>query len=75
MRTAKVKTKSLFDKNRLICPVCGNPFDENENTCYMINKNYTCSWKCFSDYVKSHQKDCNEQEKPKRGRPRKNATE
>lgn len=75
MRTKKVKTRGLFDKQYLTCPVCGETFEQTEETCYMINKNYTCSWKCFSNYVKEHQKPKDEQEKPKRGRPKKNVND
>lgn len=36
----------------LICPVCGKEFKPNDDTKYIINGGYTCSWKCFLDEAK-----------------------
>lgn len=46
----------------LICPVCGKHFKATEDTRCLINGNYTCDWKCFSDYYNKH---ANEEKKQK----------
>lgn len=33
--------------NTLICPVCGKRFLPNDDSKYLIGKEYTCSWDCF----------------------------
>ena len=38
--------------NTLICPVCGKRFLPNDDSKYLIGKEYTCSWDCFLDKVK-----------------------
>lgn len=39
----------------LICPVCGKEFQKDGNTKFTINREYTCSWKCFRDEVNRHE--------------------
>ena len=39
------------------CPVCHKMFNMCDDSKYLINNEYTCSWKCFLDYVKAHPKD------------------
>jgi hypothetical protein len=39
--------KSVYPQGWLICPVCGNGFEANEDTRYIIAGGYTCDWKCF----------------------------
>ena len=75
VKLTRIKKQKEIKKAVNVCPVCHAEFEQDENTCYMINKKYTCSWKCFSNYVKEHQKSKDSQDKPKRGRPRKNVTE
>lgn len=31
----------------LNCSVCGKEFPVDDDTCYICNGGYTCSWKCF----------------------------
>jgi uncharacterized C2H2 Zn-finger protein len=31
----------------LLCPICGKLFKVTDNTKYIMNGEYTCSWKCF----------------------------
>ena len=38
--------------NTLICPVCGKRFLPNNDSKYLIGKEYTCSWDCFLNKVK-----------------------
>ena len=38
--------------NTLICPVCGKRFLPNDDSKYLIGKEYTCSWDCFLKKVK-----------------------
>ena len=38
--------------NTLICPVCGKRFLPNDDSKYLIGKEYTCSWDCFLNKVK-----------------------
>lgn len=38
--------------NTLICPVCGKRFLLNDDSKYLIGKEYTCSWDCFLNKVK-----------------------
>ena len=38
--------------NTLICPVCGKRFLPNDDSKYLIGKEYTCSWDCFLSKVK-----------------------
>ena len=38
------------------CPVCHKIFDMADDSKYLINNKYTCSWECFSSYVKTHPK-------------------
>lgn len=45
------------------CPVCHKTFKITEEHKYIINKDFTCSWKCFHDYVFSHTKDKNKNKK------------
>ena len=58
------------------CPVCGKQFKSDIDTNYIIKKDYTCSWKCFSDYVKTHikQEYLETQQTKKRGRPKKDVS-
>lgn len=48
----------------LICPVCQKEFEPDENTKYLLGKNYTCDWKCFLNGVKE-KKAAKEKEKRK----------
>ena len=41
----------------LICPVCGKEFKLNDDTKYIANGGYTCSWKCFLTFVKQREKE------------------
>lgn len=38
--------------NTLICPACGKRFLPNDDSKYLIGKEYTCSWDCFLKKVK-----------------------
>ena len=38
--------------NTLICPVCDKRFLPNDDSKYLIGKEYTCSWDCFLKKVK-----------------------
>lgn len=31
----------------LACTVCGKEFPVDDDTCFICNGGYTCSWKCF----------------------------
>ena len=33
--------------DKLVCPICGKEFKVDDDTCYVCNGNYACSWKCF----------------------------
>lgn len=43
-------------EDKLICPVCMKEFIRTEQHCYILNKEYTCSWDCFISYIKAHPK-------------------
>lgn len=44
---ANNKLKSIYPQGLFICSVCGKEFEANDDTRYIINNGYTCSWKCF----------------------------
>lgn len=60
----------MLVSNEVVCPVCGKSFVVTDNHKYLLNGEHTCSWKCFSDYAKEHQKPKGDDVK-KRGRPKK----
>ena len=39
-----------------ICPVCKQKFKLSTDHCYLIKKDYTCSWKCFTIGVQEEEK-------------------
>ena len=49
-RTKKITEDNI--NNTLICPVCGKRFLPNDDSKYLIGKEYTCSWDCFLKKVK-----------------------
>ena len=51
----KARPKKITEDNindTLICPVCGKRFLPNDDSKYLIGKEYTCSWDCFLSKVK-----------------------
>lgn len=40
------------NETNLVCPVCGMWFIRNDDTKYIANGGYTCSWDCFLAAVK-----------------------
>lgn len=40
-----------------ICPVCGKQFKMTVDTCYIIGRQYTCSFKCFLKFVKKRESE------------------
>lgn len=49
-RPKKITEDNINDT--LICPVCGKRFLPNDDSKYLIGKEYTCSWDCFLKKVK-----------------------
>lgn len=45
------------------CSVCGKQFKSNDDTKYITNGGYTCSWQCFLDHVKRKEKLKKEEKK------------
>ena len=45
--------KDTLTQEQLTCPVCGKSFNKNDDTKYMVYREYTCSWKCFLKEVKN----------------------
>ena len=41
----------------LKCSVCGKEFKAHDDTKYIINGGYTCTWKCFLDCCKEKEKN------------------
>lgn len=54
----------------MICPICGKEFEKSEETCYILDGEYTCSWKCFYDAVSRLEKE-KLQSQSKKGIPKK----
>ena len=54
-RRPKVTSEESF-----VCPVCKKEFFKTEDSKYLINKDYTCSWDCFLRWVKEKEerKEC-----------------
>jgi len=46
----------LIIGNKYICSVCEKQFVATEDDKYIINGGYTCSWKCFLQEFRKHQK-------------------
>lgn len=42
--------------NKYICSVCEKQFVATEDSKYIINGGYTCSWKCFLQEFRKRQK-------------------
>lgn len=59
----KIESKSLDPPKTLICTVCGEEFEPNDDTKYIIAGGYTCSWKCFLNEAK--RRDAEKKEKGK----------
>lgn len=69
---------------KLICPVCNKEFKATDNTRFIINNGWTCSWHCFItehkkqmkpiwDKQKAEKKSVELGQKKRRGRKRKSA--
>lgn len=58
-------SKSIYPQGKLICPVCGEEFEANDDTRYIIAGGYTCVWKCFLDEVKKRESQKKEEVKIK----------
>ena len=43
-------------KEKLVCPVCGKTFTENDDTKYLVRNEYTCSFACFKKHHVEHMK-------------------
>ena len=41
------KSELLNPQGLFVCSVCGKEFKADDDTRYIINNGYTCSWKCF----------------------------
>lgn len=55
--------------DELICSVCGEIFKATNDTKYIINGGYTCSWKCFLEEAKRrHKNRADNEELPQRKR-------
>lgn len=51
---------------KLICPVCNKEFSASDNTRYIINNGWTCSWKCFkNEHIKQNQEKWDKQKSEK----------
>lgn len=59
----KIKPKSLDPPEKLICTVCGEEFEPDDDTKYIIAGGYTCDWKCFLNEAK--RRDAEKKEKGK----------
>lgn len=47
------------NETNLVCPVCGMWFIRNDDTKYIANGGYTCSWECFLVAVKKKEEEKN----------------
>ena len=63
-RKNESKSESNSDE-KLICTICGEAFKPNDDTKYIARGGYTCSWDCFSNYVKKREKEKKEEKKEK----------
>lgn len=43
---------TIYPHGTLTCPVCGEEFEADDNTRYIVKGGYTCSLKCFLTRVK-----------------------
>ena len=64
--------KLMYPQGKLICTVCNEEFEANDNTRYIIYKGYTCSWECFFNEVIKLDKEriVDDEQQSKRGRKR-----
>ncbi len=60
-----IKSKSVYPQGWLVCSVCGEEFEANDDTRYIIAGGYVCSWKkCFlAECKKREEKKNNEDNK------------
>lgn len=56
---------NVYPQGTFVCSVCGKEFVANDNTRYIINGGYTCSWKCFLN--ESKKREYKKAEKRKKG--------
>ena len=70
--TKEEKYKLLHPQGKMICTVCGEEFEANDDTKYIIHGGYTCSWECFlTEAIKlDKEKSIREEQQVKRGRKR-----
>ena len=61
----EIKTDTTSTDESLICTVCGNKFDPDDDTKYIIAGGYTCSWKCFLDETKRRDAEKKKEDKEK----------
>ena len=61
----ETKTNITNSDESLICTICDKKFKPNDDTKYIARGGYTCSWKCFLDYVKRREKEKKEENKYK----------
>lgn len=47
----------LNDKGMLTCPICQKEFKPSDDTNYIVDGGYTCSWKCFLKEVRRLRKE------------------
>lgn len=64
----------------VVCPICGRQYRLTENHKFLRGNDFVCSWDCFMgkpNKIEYREKFevCEQPEKKKRGRPRKNADE
>ena len=64
-------SKLLNSQGLLTCSVCGEEFEPNDDTKYIISGGYTCSWKCFLNEVKRRQSDTKKEDRQEKRRHRK----
>lgn len=48
--------KSVIKGESYVCPVCKKVFKATDDTKYIAQGGYTCSWQCFLDPVKHPEK-------------------
>lgn len=46
------RKNDAYPQGILTCSVCGKEFKANDDTRYIINGGYTCTWKCFWNEMK-----------------------